>query len=189
MDIAVAHKCLGEFDINGLRDAILAQEPVAWHELESRQKSYDVHVDTHSIVLLFCDESWPEGEIYRQPGWDRLSSAALPVIDQIIERCYPPGGTLLRAMAARLKSQGRIRPHRDSLHSFHLGHRIHVPITTNPGVRFMIEGKPYPFEVGRAYELNNQKKHSVMNMGREDRISFIFDYVPPGKPTADEKPT
>ena len=35
------------------------------------------------------------------------------------------------------------------------------------------------FEVGKAYEINNQMNHSVMNKGQEDRITFIFDYVPP----------
>jgi hypothetical protein len=34
-------------------------------------------------------------------------------------------------------------------------------------------------EVGHAYEINNQKVHSVMNKGATDRIHFIFDYVPP----------
>ena len=34
------------------------------------------------------------------------------------------------------------------------------------------------FEVGQAYEINNQKTHSVMNKGPTDRINFIFDYVP-----------
>ena len=52
-------------------------------------------------------------------------------------------------------------------------------MSANSRVRFMIDGKPYKFEVGKAYELNNQKWHSVMNKGKEDRINFIFDYVPP----------
>lgn len=30
----------------------------------------------------------------------------------------------------------------------------------------------------KAYEINNQKTHSVMDKGSEDRITFIFDYVP-----------
>jgi quercetin dioxygenase-like cupin family protein len=51
---------------------------------------------------------------------------------------------------------------------------------TNPRVRFMIDGRPYQLEVGEAYEINNQKVHSVMNKGAEDRINFIFDYLPPG---------
>ena len=73
----------------------------------------------------------------------------------------------------------KITPHVDRHVSFHRGHRIHVPITTNPRVRFMIDGQPYQLQVGQAYELNNQLMHSVMNKGDEDRITFIFDYVPP----------
>jgi hypothetical protein len=34
--------------------------------------------------------------------------------------------------------------------------------------------------VGKAYEINNQRNHSVMNNGSEDRITFIFDYLPLG---------
>ena len=45
----------------------------------------------------------------------------------------------------------------------------------------MIDGQPYQFEVGQAYEINNQQKHSVSNKGTEDRITFIFDYVPAEK--------
>ena len=76
---------------------------------------------------------------------------------------------------------GHIRPHTDAHPSFHAGHRIHVPITTNRRVRFMIEGRPHRMEVGQAYEINNQKTHSVANRGDEDRITFIFDYVPPSE--------
>jgi hypothetical protein len=188
MDIDVAQRCLGEVAIEALRERILAQDPQAWVENRERQQNYEVHTDTQSIVMLFCDESWPEGEIHREVGWDRLADVAMPVIEGIVERCYQPGGTLLRAMAARLKVQGRIRSHRDHLRSFHMGHRIHVPITTNPGVRFSIDSRPYKFEVGQAYEINNQKKHSVMNMGREDRISFIFDYVPADQSAELENP-
>jgi len=43
----------------------------------------------------------------------------------------------------------------------------------------MINGRPHRFKVGNAYEINNQKSHSVMNSGTEDRITFIFDYLPP----------
>ena len=36
----------------------------------------------------------------------------------------------------------------------------------------MIDGRPYTLEVGQAYEINNQKIHSVMNKGDTDRITF-----------------
>ncbi len=181
MDIDVDQRCLGAVDIRELKARLLAQEPAAWAEQTIRQQTYEVHRDTESIVMLFCDESWPAGEIYRESGWDRLADVAMPLVNHIIETHYSPGGQLLRAMAAKLKANGRINPHRDSLRSFHMGHRIHVPITSNSGVRYTIAGKPYTFDVGNAYEINNQRLHSVMNMGRADRISFIFDYVPPDR--------
>ena len=181
MDIGVDQRCLGEVDMQVLKDRILAQEPDAWTEQAIRQQEYEVHKDTESIVMLFCEESWPDGEIYREAGWERLADVAMPLIEKIIETHYEPGGVLLRAMAARLKTGGRINQHRDSLSSFHIGHRVHVPITTNAGVRYTISGRPYSFDVGKAYEINNQMLHSVMNLGREDRISLIFDYVPPDK--------
>ncbi len=181
MDIDVPLRDLGTVDIAALRDAILSQEEAAWHEDEYRQQSYDVHNETASIVLVFTDGSnWPNPEIRKEPGWDRLADVAVPLMHGIIDRHYPKGGTIIRAMAAKLVPGGKIKPHHDSHPSFYCGHRIHIPITTNPRVRFMIDGRPYQFEIGKAYEINNQKQHSVMNKGKEDRITFIFDYVPPG---------
>ena len=52
----------------------------------------------------------------------------------------------------------------------------------------MIDGRPYQLKVGEVYELNNQKQHSVMNRGSDDRITFIFDYVPPGPLAVDPQP-
>ena len=180
MDIDTPLRELGEVDCSALRDAILAQDEAAWLEDSYRQEAYDVHYDTQSIVLVFVDtKQWPDVVVSQEPGWDRLADVALPVMNDIISRLYPPGGTVIRAMAAKLLAGKKITPHVDRHQSFHKGHRIHIPITTNPRVRFMIEGQPYQFKIGEAYEINNQKMHSVMNKGNEDRITFIFDYIPP----------
>ena len=181
MDIDGPLRELGAIDTTALREAILSQEEGAWHEDSYRQKSYDVHDQTQSIVLVFTDGSnWPESDVKKEPGWDRIADVAVPVMHEIIGKHYPAGGNIIRAMAAKLVVGGIIKPHHDHHPSFHCGHRIHIPITTNSRVRFMIDGRPYQFQVGQAYELNNQKQHSVMNKGTEDRITFIFDYVPPG---------
>ncbi len=189
MDIDVPLRELGAIDTSALGDAILRQEEAAWHEDEYRQQAYDVHYETASIVMVFTDgTNWPNSDIRKEPGWDRLADVAVPLMHEIIDQHYPKGGTIIRAMAANLRAGGKIKPHHDSHPSFHCGHRIHVPITTNSRVRFMIDGRPYQLQVGQAYELNNQKQHSVMNKGAEDRITFIFDYVPPG-PLAVQKTT
>jgi Aspartyl/Asparaginyl beta-hydroxylase len=180
MDIDVPLRELGPVDCAALRDVILAQEDAAWLEDKYRQEVFEVHHATQSIVMLFVEiERWPDIVVKQEPGWPRLAEVALPLMNDILSRLYPPGGTVIRAMAAKLLAGGKITPHTDRHPSFHHGHRIHVPITTNPRVRFMIDGKPFQFKVGEAYEINNQKTHSVMNKGAEDRITFIFDYVPP----------
>lgn len=180
MNIDLPLRELGPIDTTALREAILAQDDLAWQEDRYRQEEFEVHHATESIVMLFVDiDRWPDLVVRREPGWPRIAEAALPVMNEIIEKYYPPGGTVIRAMAAKLLTGGIINPHTDRHPSFHVGHRIHIPITTNPRVRFMIDGRPYRFRVGEAYEINNQKTHSVMNKGDEDRITFIFDYVPP----------
>ena len=179
MDIGVPLRDLGEVDSSALRESILAIDDEVWLENSYRQKSYDFHTLTHSLVMLFTDgEGWPNIEIVKESAWDLLVADAMPLMHHILKEFYPPGGTIVRAMAPKLLAGAVIKPHSDSHPSFHAGHRIHIPITTNSRVRFMIDGRPYQLEVGKAYELNNQKHHSVMNKGKEDRITFIFDYIP-----------
>jgi quercetin dioxygenase-like cupin family protein len=180
MDIDGSLRELGAFDITALREAILRQEDVAWQEDEFRQKSFYVHDQTRSIVLIALDEKkWPERALYKRPGWDRLADVAVPLMQDIIKKHYPTGGEVIRAVAAALVTGANIKAHTDMHQSFHCAHRIHVPITTNPKVWFTIDGRPYQLEVGQAYEINNQRQHSVVNRGTEERITFIFDYIPP----------
>lgn len=180
MDIGAPVRDLGPVDSAALGDAITSLDDPVWREEEIRQKKYqDVHYDTESVILIFCDhDDWPNVDLIKGAGWERLAHVALPLMHDIVGRFYPKGGTIIRAMAAKLKAGKAITPHTDNHASFRRSHRIHVPVTTNNKVRFMIEGRPHRLAVGNAYEINNQKRHSVLNSGDEDRITYIFDYVP-----------
>ena len=182
MDIGVPVKELGEIEVAPLIDAIMNIDTEAWFANNHRQNAYEVHAQTQSLVMLFVDtKAWPTVKVTKESAWDQLSDVALPIMNSILEKYYPPGGKVIRAMAAKLVSGGVIKPHVDSHQSFHVGHRIHIPITANPRVRFMIDGRPHRFEIGKAYELNNQIQHSVINKGKDERVSCIFDYVPPAE--------
>ena len=181
MDIDTPLKELGEIDVGALRNAILGLGEKDWLSNEQRQNDYEVHRQTQSVILVFCDGPMHDLVVTKESGWDLLADAAVPVMHELIGSAYPPGGTIIRAMAAKLLSRGRIASHFDSHPTFRYSHRIHVPITTNPRVRFSIDGRPYRMQVGQAYEINNQKTHSVINSGNEDRITFIFDYMPPDR--------
>ena len=181
MDIDVPLRELGAIDTKALRDAVFSQKDAAWHEDVSRQESFYVHNQTWSIILISVDDTkWPDHHVSKGPGWDRLADVAIPVMQEIIDKHYPTGGEIIRAMAARLRAGENIKAHNDVHESFHCAHRIHIPISTNRKVWFTIDGRPYQLKVGQAYEVNNQKQHSVVNKGDEDRITFIFDYIPPG---------
>jgi len=178
MDIEGPLRELGAVDSAPLIKAVLGMDETTWQAQQYRQKSYSVHEHTQSLVLVFC-QGWPEMQVTKEPAWDPLKETAVPLMHHIIKNFYPDGGTIIRAMAAKLVVGGVISPHRDTHESFTHSHRIHIPLTTNNGVRFMINGRPFRFEVGQAYEINNQRHHSVMNTGKADRITFIFDYLPP----------
>ena len=178
MNIDVPLRELGEVNSQALIDAVLGMDEDAWLMNINRQQDYDVHKQTQSVVMVFCDGSPSDLQISKEAGWDLLADAAVPLMHDLIGQFYPPGGTIIRAMAAKLLSGGRINPHFDSHASFRASHRIHVPVTTNPRVRFTIDGKPFHLKVGQAYEINNQNTHSVINSGKDDRITFIFDYMP-----------
>jgi hypothetical protein len=72
MDIDRPLRELGSIDTTALRDSILGQEEIAWHEDESRQESFYVHDRTRSIVMVALDDSnWHYGRASRGPGWER----------------------------------------------------------------------------------------------------------------------
>ena len=52
MDIDGPLHELGAIDTTALREAILGQEDVAWHEDESRQESFYMHHQTRSIIVF-----------------------------------------------------------------------------------------------------------------------------------------
>lgn len=78
----------------------------------------------------------------------------------------------------RLKAGSHIREHRDYMLGFQDGVlRIHVPITTNPEVDFLLEGQRIPMGVGEAWYLNFSLPHSVANRGDTDRVHLVIDGV------------
>lgn len=178
MNIGVPFKELGPVDAAALAAAVRKLDEQAWIDCDIRQKSYDVHRQTKSIVLVFA-QGWPDIRVSKYPGWNLLASQAMPVVNEVLNAHYPPGGEIIRLMVANLVAGGSIDEHYDADPSFAVGHRIHVPLQTNPDVRFLIEGKRYVMEEGKAYEINNLKFHEVHNEGTADRYHLIFDYVAP----------
>lgn len=168
-------RVLGPVDHRPLKAAVESMRPEAWLEDDIRQKSFEQHRQTQSVVMLFSN-TWPNPAVEKRKGWDHFAEPASALIDQILAAHYPPGGRIIRAMAAKLLSGGRIALHTDAHPSFAAAHRIHVPLVTHPNVDFLIRGVNHYLEEGLAYEVSNLDYHAVTNRG-PDRIHFIFDYT------------
>ena len=173
-------KELGSVDESLLANAINSVPDTSWRDNQYRQQAFDVHYKTESIVMMFCNcDAWPKIQVTKESGWDLLHEYAMPLMQEVLKKHYPPGGKVIRAMAAKLPPASIIKPHVDAHPSFTHAHRIHIPITSDPKVRFTIGGKPFQLKPQKVYEINNQLQHSVMNKSKISRITFIFDYIPP----------
>lgn len=168
-------RVLGPVDHRPLKAAVEGLRPEVWLEDDIRQKSFEQHRQTQSVVMLFSN-TWPDPAIERRNDWEHFGAQANALIDGIVAKHYPPGGKVIRAMAAKLLSGGRIKLHTDAHPSFAAAHRIHVPLVTNQDVDFLIRGVNHYLEEGVAYEVSNLDYHAVTNRG-PDRIHFIFDYT------------
>lgn len=178
MKLDIRVRTLGSVDHLPLKEAVRNVAAETWLEDELRQKAYEVHKQTQSIILLFA-EGWPRIKVVPRSGWQYFSSQAEPLMNQIIDAHYPKGGKIIRAMVAKLIAGGVIEEHMDHHPSFAIAHRIHVPLITNDKVEFTIDGDMFHLSEGVAYEVSNLDYHAVANRSAEDRVHFIFDYVAP----------
>lgn len=87
-------------------------------------------------------------------------------------------------MLSSLRAHAQVLPHVDANPSSLVPHKVHVPLITNPGVTFAIDGQRHHLALGRAYEINNLLMHSVENAGDLDRVHFIFEIYPTGVATS-----
>ena len=83
---------------------------------------------------------------------------------------------LLSVRLLNLGAGAIIKPHKD----YNLGYendcfRLHVPITTNPEVEFILDDTLLQMEPGECWYTNVNYTHSVENLGTTDRIHLVLD--------------
>jgi Aspartyl/Asparaginyl beta-hydroxylase len=117
--------------------------------------------------------------IYSAPGvsdWvDTPFLDAAPSLRQVIAAFHCPVEAV-RLM--RLTPGSTIHAHRDhDLDAAEGRARIHVPVTSNPGVEFLLNGTPVAMQPGEAWYLRLADTHAVANRGTSDRVHLVIDAV------------
>ncbi len=156
----------------------------AWHG-SGREKTYEVHKQTQSLLLIHDDDFRHYNPTYHDLYTD-FRRELKPIFDFIAEH-YQNDGYVVRALFARLKGKGRIDTHTDGLYSLLKCHRIHIPIITTDDVVFSIGGEEKVLGEGEMWEINNATLHAVENRSEQDRIHLIIDWVPNSTVRAEDK--
>jgi hypothetical protein len=181
VNIGVSHRDLGNVDVESLRSAYTALTETEWATDSRRQAQFRVHRATQSVVLMWSEhDGYPDLSVEITDCYPRFAEALRPAFSRAAQNLDTPV-SVVSAMIARLGPSGAIGPHMDTHRYFAGTHRFHVPLQTNPGVEFLIEGVPVELAEGRLYEINNRWPHSVENRGDEPRDHLIFDLIPAAK--------
>ena len=168
------------FDIDALqRDLSYVEggEWVAHVNQAAYQGAWDVyplrcdaqHLDGHPILQSFAIEQVEQ--------WQNLPVLAhCPAFSSALDTLSAQGCEIYSARLMRLHAGAEIGEHRDHGVGAENGEaRLHIPITTNPCVEFVIDGKKAPMQPGELWYMNADRPHSVANRGETDRIHLVID--------------
>ena len=168
---------LGGVDVAALRAAVLAMPAGAWEaENAGKPNRFETLDATQHVIFRFVDNFLDWSAAHDRPMWAEWRPLLEPVLKAATADYGYARGTYPRIMLARMAPGGVIRPHRDTNPAAKWPHKIHVPIQTNEGVTFYVDGIGYRLEEGEAVEVNNMGLHAVENRGATDRIHLIFEY-------------
>ncbi|MEM9853624.1 MAG: aspartyl/asparaginyl beta-hydroxylase domain-containing protein [Pseudomonadota bacterium] len=148
----------------------------AWDAEDARKENtFECFHNTRHIIHRFTRGNHDVRDHYETPAWLIWRDLLLPVMAAasapygFAEPRYP------KAMFARLQAGHVIDRHVDGAGSNLQGHKIHIPLVTNPKATFSVADESFHMPVGHAYEVNNISPHGAENHGETDRVHFIFE--------------
>jgi Aspartyl/Asparaginyl beta-hydroxylase len=168
---------LGPIELGTVRDDILAIPDLVWQRENAAKpnRSYTALDRTEHIIFRFLVNHHDYSRSVDYPIWSEWRERIAPLVAQAIKPYGYARPAFPRMMLARMPAGGRILPHTDANPSARWPHKIHIPISTNPQVRFYVDPEWHHMEVGQAYEVNNLGIHAVENAGDSARIHLIFE--------------
>lgn len=123
---------------------------------------------THPVMMIYSDPTATEFV-------DGPLLAQTPAFRELLTQFRCP---LHAVRLMRLTPGSVIKPHRDHDLAAEWGvARIHIPITTNPDVEFLLNGIPLAMAPGEAWYLRLADEHTVANRGATDRVHLVIDCI------------
>ena len=120
----------------------------------------------HPVQMIYSDHACTEFA-------DTPLLAAAPYLRQVLGALACP---LLAVRLMRLSPGSVIKEHRDHDLAFEEGTvRLHIPVATNEGVDFRLNGRRCVMAAGSTWYLRLSDPHKVENRGETDRVHLVID--------------
>ena len=147
----------------------LKTQPINWnHDFNHWHDRDQVFINVQAFPLLNDYKDFPlYDEFYK------ISSK----IRMILKKHYGPG-KFYKVHFSRMTNESECKKHMDLAGEFLKTHRVLLPLKTNNKVIFEIGDKQFIAKVGRMFEVNNSKLHTVKVGGKQERLTLIMDYEP-----------
>lgn len=121
---------------------------------------------THPVMMIYSDPGCTEFA-------DTPFLEQVPYLKSVMASFQCP---LQSVRLMRLTPGSDIKEHCDHDLSADFGQvRIHVPITTNPEVTFLLNGRHVAMTPGSCWYLRLADRHAVSNRGTTDRVHLVID--------------
>ncbi|MBD0258130.1 MAG: aspartyl/asparaginyl beta-hydroxylase domain-containing protein [Cytophagales bacterium] len=120
----------------------------------------------HPVMMIYADPSCHDFA-------DTPLLEACPYIREVLSAFDCP---LDAVRLMKLTPGSVIKEHRDHDLSLEEGAaRLHIPVQTNPGVAFVLNGLPVAMAPGECWYLRLSDPHWVANHGETDRVHLVID--------------
>lgn len=168
---------LKNYDIFRIKEIVQELEK-EWLLDTSRQEIFQVHKYTESYIMNKVSIDWEENTPLINISTAETTELSILAFEIAKGLEKELDGTMGQVLFIKLEAGKEIGEHTDSGDYLYRAARHHIPIITNPGVKFIIDGESKHIPEGECWEINNNKPHAVKNDGKEDRIHLLIDIVP-----------
>lgn len=142
-----------------------------WKPVPGALHQYSLYNSKDSVLYNEDDHHWSDV--------NREFNSRLEAIPKFFER-YFRASELQNFRMQLMAGGGSLGKHREKIiaipgREHHYKLRFHLPVVTNPGVKFLMDDRPYEMQAGSVYLFNQSCLHGVANEGGELRIHLIWD--------------
>ena len=171
-------------DYKGILEILKTVPEEEWNKdtvvRNSKEKVGNTNLDTRALMLKYkSTAATGPGYVDYEKNDVEIVHKLQPILKQIvsdIKKFYRYENLKLTTILfTELKKGGIIPEHVDEGKMLTTHHRIHIPLVSDPAVKFTLDHKDYYLEPGHGYEINNQLLHEVKNESNIARIHMIID--------------